>query len=251
MLLYSDTSTSQLLTVIDEMNSQYNATLENLRLINDSVTSMMNVINNMHTVLSTQLDWLIGQLGGAQDGLAVLTTLVTHAAFLLMAILCVLFVKAPGLTRLSLLVMVSTNALMEIKYRVSLTFVAMTIAQVVIMSGELCVMENVTNWFISILLNLEGHWIYLWFKCRRLSHSVLSQSIPALLPEPDAPCDDSELEHAPETITHTPLKQQTLATSPSVVFESVQCAAKTRTGLQCKLPAIDGARLCRRHVKYC
>ena len=96
----------------------------------------MNVVINMHTMLSSQLDWLINQLGGAQDGLRVLTTLATHTAFLLIAILCVLFVKAPALTRLSLLILVSVNVAVEIKYKISLTFVALTGLQMVVMFGE-------------------------------------------------------------------------------------------------------------------
>ena len=134
---HTDSSTAQLLKVIDEMGSQYEATLENLRVINSSVSSMMTIVINMHTVLSSQLDWLINQLGGAQDGLRVLTTLATHAAFLLIAILCVLFVKAPGLTRLSLLVLVSVNVAVEIKYKISLTFVALAGLQIVVLFGEL------------------------------------------------------------------------------------------------------------------
>ena len=132
----ADSSTAQLLNVIDEMGSQYEATLENLRLINSSVTSMMTTILNMHSMMSTQLDWLVNQLGGAQDGLKVLTTLTTHTAYLVVAILCVLFLKAPGFARFSLLVMVVANAVVEIKYNISLTFFALTALQVAIMLGE-------------------------------------------------------------------------------------------------------------------
>lgn len=126
-----------MLKVIDDMGSQYQATLENLRVINSSVTSMMNVVINMHTVLSSQLEWLINHLGGAQDGLRVLTTLATHTVFLVIAILCVLFLKAPALTRLSLLILVSVNVAVEIKYKISLTFVALAGLQMVVMFGEL------------------------------------------------------------------------------------------------------------------
>ena len=119
------------------MGSQYEATLENLRLINSSISSMMVLVVNMQTMLSSQLNWLTNQLGGAQDGLRVLTTLATHAAFLLLAILCVLFVKAPGFTRLSLLVMVSVNAVLEVRFKISLTFLALASLQIVIVVCEL------------------------------------------------------------------------------------------------------------------
>ena len=134
--LRSDLSTAELLRVMEEMGAQYEATMDNLRLINSSVSSMMGVVLHMQAMLSSQLDWVMESLGGAKDGLRVLTTLATHAAFLFLAVLCVLFVKAPGLTRLSLLIIVSLNAAIEIRYKVSLTFVGLTVLQIVIMLCE-------------------------------------------------------------------------------------------------------------------
>ena len=134
--LMPDSSTAELLRVMEEMGTQYEATMDNLRLINSSVSSMMGVVLHMQAVLSSQLDWVMESLGGAKDGLRVLTTLATHAAFLFLAVLCVLFVKAPGLTRLSLLIIVSLNAVIEIRYKVSLTFIGLTILQTVIMLCE-------------------------------------------------------------------------------------------------------------------
>ena len=134
--LVSDSSTAELLRVMEEMGSQYEATMENLRVINSSVSSMMGVVLHMQGMLSSQLDWVMESLGGAKDGLRVLTTLATHATFLFLAILCILFVKAPAFTRLSLLVIVSANAMVEIRYQVSLTFVALAVLQTAIMLCE-------------------------------------------------------------------------------------------------------------------
>lgn len=121
---------------MEEMGAQYEATMDNLRLINASVSSMMGVVLHMQEMLSSQLDWVVEGLGGAKDGLRVLTTLATHAAFLFLAVLCVLFVKAPGVTRLSLLIIVSLNAAVEIRYKISLTFIGLSIVQAVIMFCE-------------------------------------------------------------------------------------------------------------------
>lgn len=122
---------------MEEMGAQYEATMDNLRLINSSVSSMMKVVLHMQAMLTSQLDWVMDSLGGAKDGLRILTTLATHAAFLFLAVLCILFVRAPGLTRLSLLLLVSINAAVEIRYRVSLTFIGLTMLQTVIMLCEL------------------------------------------------------------------------------------------------------------------
>ena len=120
---------------MEELSTQYNTTLDNLRLINSSVTSMMSLVVTMDTALSAQLDWVTGQLGGAQNGLRILVTLATHAAFLLLATLCVLFVKAPTFARISLLVMVCVNAFAEIKFLKSLTLSALAVLQATILIG--------------------------------------------------------------------------------------------------------------------
>ena len=131
--LSSDSSTSELLRVMEEMGAQYESTMENLRLINASVSSMMGVVLHMQHMLSSQLDWVMESLGGAKDGLRILTTLATHAAFLFVAVLCILFVRAPGFARISLLIIVSMNAIIEIRYKVSLTFMALSVLQTAIM----------------------------------------------------------------------------------------------------------------------
>ena len=233
------------------MGTQYKATLENLRLINSTVTSMMGVVTDMHTMLSSQLNWLVNQLGGAQDGLRVLTTLVSHAAFLFVSILFVLFVKAPAFTRLSLLIIVSLNTVVEIRYRVSLTFVGLSGLQLVLMLGKLKQCKSLCHYSC---LCPPGNWLYLWYKSARALHhqSSLSHQQPALKLQPDhGHQDDREMPEPPETITYTP-KKTMVESSPrgSSHLLSVQCCARTRTGLPCKLPVIEGS-LCKRHTRYC
>ena len=132
---HTDNSTSQLLRVMAEIGNQYESTLNNLERINSSVSSMMELVVAMDSVISGQLDWLIGQLGGAQDGLRILVLLATHAAFLLMATLAVLFVKAPGFARVALLVMVCVNVFCGIRYRVSLTLYGLAAVEALLIIG--------------------------------------------------------------------------------------------------------------------
>ena len=132
----ADVSTSQLLSVMADISDKYESTLDNLDRINSSVASMMSLVVAMDTAISGQLDWLIGQLGGAQDGLHVLILLATHAAFLLLATLCVLFVRAPGFARVTLLLLVTVNVLLELYCQFSLTFSALAGLEALVIAGE-------------------------------------------------------------------------------------------------------------------
>ena len=89
----TDNSTTKLLGVLDDISTQYQSTLENLHLINSSVGSMLGLVAGMDAAVSSRLEWLVAQMGGTQDGLRVLTACATHACFLLIATLCVLFIK--------------------------------------------------------------------------------------------------------------------------------------------------------------
>ena len=120
-----------------EIGNQYESTLNNLERINSSVSSMMELVVAMDSAISGQLDWLVGQLGGAKDGLRILILLATHAAFLLMATLAVLFVKAPGFARVSLLVMVCVNVLCDVRYGISFTLYGLTALESLLIIGML------------------------------------------------------------------------------------------------------------------
>ncbi len=120
---------------MENMSVQYEEALHNLQLINASVSSMVAVLNAMNSALTRNLDWLMDWLGGAKDRLHLLTTLAVHAAFFFLATLCLVFVKAPGLARAALLLMVTLNALLEIKFQVSLTVGMMAILQTMFLIG--------------------------------------------------------------------------------------------------------------------
>lgn len=121
---------------MENMSLQYEDTLHNLELINASVSSMMTLLNTMNSALTRNLDWMTSRLGGAKEGLHILTTLAVHAAFLFLAVLCLVFVSAPGLARVALLVMVTGNALMEMRFYWSLSITAMATLQALMLMGE-------------------------------------------------------------------------------------------------------------------
>ncbi len=66
-----------------------------------------------------------------------LVTCATHASFLLLATLVVLFVRAPGLARISLLLLVVGNAIGELRFRASLSLYTLTVLEVAIVIGRL------------------------------------------------------------------------------------------------------------------
>lgn len=228
-----DNSTTHLLSVLGEIGSQYENTLEGLERINASIVSLLSLITGMDAAVNSQLGWLMDQLGGlpsplthslscpilwlfseepsvcvffksktenvlladcdnpcvplarenrqhttqtnhhtahstpflpkmihsqkitcfspspmplplapppppggAQRGLHVLTTLAGHACFLLLATLCVLFVRAPALARVALLVMVVGNAAAELRTGSSLSLHTLAALEVVVLAGE-------------------------------------------------------------------------------------------------------------------
>ena len=121
---------------MENMSLQYQEALHNLQLINTSVSSMVAMLDAMNSALTRNLDWLADCLGGAKDGLHLLTTLAIHAVFLFLATLCLVFVKAPGLARVALLVLVSVNALAEVKFHMSLSMGMMATVQALFLIGK-------------------------------------------------------------------------------------------------------------------
>ena len=111
-------------------------TSQNLQEMEKSISSMMALLNEMKAVLSTNFEWMMGRLGGAEEGLHVLITLGYHAAFLFLTALSLVFVSAPGVARVALLVMVTINALMEIQFHWSLSFTTMGTVQSLFLIGR-------------------------------------------------------------------------------------------------------------------
>ena len=121
------------------------------------------------------------------------------------------------------------------------------------------------------------NWLYLWYYSskKEAGPSIihpLASSLPALespvisstplknSPNAEDYSDDDEqgqqplMTAGPETLTHTPSKLlyskpvASLYRQHSPLPEH-KCVARTRTGLQCKLPAMTGSAVCRRHSK--
>lgn len=132
----TDNSTEQLLVLLEKMSVQYEATLNNLRMINSTVSQVLQLLDTMNGAVGLQLQWVMQHLGGAQDGLKTLTLLATHAFFLLLSSLALLFVRAPWVSRLALLLGVVCNLAAEMKFSCSLSLAQLSAVITAVVIGE-------------------------------------------------------------------------------------------------------------------
>ncbi|CAH3163690.1 unnamed protein product, partial [Porites evermanni] len=117
-----DHSTLQMMSYHSETTQHYNETMENLKIINETIVYLLKVTNQMQEKIDDRLSWLTQHLGGTGDKLVIITTCLLHAGYFLLATLCILFLNAPLFTRLVLLILVPINAWSEIKFRSSLSY---------------------------------------------------------------------------------------------------------------------------------
>ena len=133
---YIDNSTNDLLLLLNEISGQYENTISNLKTINDTVAHVLSLLDTMNSAVSVQLGWVMEKVGGAQDGLRTLTTTASHCLFLLISCLILLFLKAPWLSRLALLVLVLGNLLAELKFQCAFSLVQLAGILLTILLGK-------------------------------------------------------------------------------------------------------------------
>lgn len=143
----ADESKVEMLALMDKMNTHYKHTLHNLLLIDNSVSSMISVVHSMNSTLQESLDWILTWLGGAKDGLHMLTTMATHAGFLFLGALLLAYVRAPGLTRVALLLLVSLNGLAEVRFHWSVGIGSLALLQALVLLGKRHFLQgNLPGW---------------------------------------------------------------------------------------------------------
>ena len=143
-MLSPDDSLETLSTLQEQTSAQYRQTLEDLRQINATVHYILTLTNGLDHSLNNQLAWFMEHVGGATKGLSLVTLLVGHAAFLLLSALVLMFVQAPVLPRVALLVLVVGNVLAALQWGsgLDLSWVGLLLAAVtagVCLSVCLCV----------------------------------------------------------------------------------------------------------------
>ena len=129
-----DNSTIKLLEVINQLNGQYLDMQTRLNSINRTVSHVLVLLDNVNTAVNMQLGWLMDNLGGAQDGLHVLTCIAMHCLFLLVTCLVLVFLKAPWFSRLMLLVMVVGNLVIDVN-----TAKGLSLSQLIVLMGMILI----------------------------------------------------------------------------------------------------------------
>ena len=69
VIISTDNRTAELLGVLQDITDHYQDTLESLRVINETLAGVQEMVQGMSSAIHSQLDWVVGQLGGANCGL--------------------------------------------------------------------------------------------------------------------------------------------------------------------------------------
>ncbi|XP_067024266.1 protein brambleberry-like [Acropora muricata] len=250
-----DDSTLQMVSYHSESAQRYNETMENLKIINETIAYLLQVTNQVQAKIDDRFGWLTQHLEGTGENLLIVTTCLMHAGYFLLATLCILFLNAPIFSRLVLLILVPVNAWSEINIQSSLSF------------GSLSCL---------LTLALLGNWLYIYlmryFQCNKNQHSLppalglqVQPSIEYVgcwTRESTPPGDDSYLAGpSDESAALTPsglvgkTKRQLdlsipgATSTPSKLTPRRRCGARTRAGSACKKPITNGGFKCTTHSR--
>lgn len=122
-VLCTDDSTDEILRRHNDTLAQYQDMVQNLQRMNETINYLLQLVSELQLTVDKQISWLANQIGGAGDQIGVIIACIQHAGYLLVAMICVVFIHAPLPSRLILLTSVSLNTLAEIKsfpYRMDL-----------------------------------------------------------------------------------------------------------------------------------
>ena len=97
----------------------------------------MQAIGELENRFDFRLSWLADQFGGTGDKIATLTTCFCHFLYFILMTISVLFLNAPPLCRVIVLVMVPFNAWAEIKLATSMSYITMTVLILAVVAGKL------------------------------------------------------------------------------------------------------------------
>lgn len=143
-------STDEILRRHNETLVQYQEMVQNLRRMNETINYLLQLVFELQLTVDKQISWLADQIGGAGGQMGVIIACIQHAAYLLFAMISVVFIQAPITFRLILLASVSLSTVAEIKsfpYRPDLRQLTL---------------------FLSVVLLLN--WLVIWILQRRQSH---------------------------------------------------------------------------------
>jgi len=258
-----DHSTLQMVSYHSETTQHYNETMENLKVINETIAYLLKVTNQMQENIDDRLTWLTKHLGGTGDKLAIVTTCLLHAGYFMLATLCILFLNAPLFTRLVLLILVPINAWTEIKFHSSLSYGSLSCLLILALFGNwlyFYIRKRYLQFHENLLcapkspplaLNAESS-VSRWSREKTpsdtrnesdLTNTLDDSAVPAIPSDPVG-TTKRQLDLSIPEATSTPSK-----TPSEVITPRKRCGALTRTGSACKRVVANGSFKCRSHSR--
>ncbi|XP_058960945.2 protein brambleberry-like [Pocillopora verrucosa] len=253
-----DHSTLQMMSYHSETTQHYNQTMENLKIINDTIGYLIEVTNQMQDKIDNRLNWLTRHLGGTGDKLVVVTTCLMHAGYFLLATLCILFLNAPLFTRLVLLVAVPINAWSEINFDSGLSYSTLSSIISVALLGNWLYFYLTKKYFPSNADRISKSSPLALNSAKYLGYHETPNNTRNMLDTTDSieSLDESALTLTPKGPVGNTKRQLNLsypeaASTPSskVTTPRRRCGALTKTGSACKRVIANGGFKCTTHLR--
>ncbi|XP_068091019.1 protein brambleberry-like isoform X2 [Hyperolius riggenbachi] len=121
----------------------YDGLMEKLHRMNQSLTTVLNVMDLMHRNVEHRLSYIQGFIGWAGANLNAIYTCVLHGAYFLLLALLMTFLQTPGFSRAVLLVLIVINALSELNQQPSLGFRSLTVLLVCTVTGHWLLLNSI------------------------------------------------------------------------------------------------------------
>lgn len=119
-----------------ESADHYKDTIDNLKRINKTISDLLDAIQTTQSQLDDKITWLAGQFGATGYQISTMVTVLLHAGYFLVATYGIVFVQAPVVTRVTVVLVVPGNAFCQINYGWSMTFSQLTAVLITVLIGE-------------------------------------------------------------------------------------------------------------------
>ncbi|XP_072266649.1 protein brambleberry-like [Pyxicephalus adspersus] len=162
----------------------YDVLMEKLQRMNQSLSTVLYVMDHMHRNVEHRLSYIQGFISWAGGNLNAIYTCVLHGAYFLLLAFLMTFLQTPGFSRAVLLVLIVINALSELNQQMSLGFRSLT---------------------VLLVCTLTGHWLLLNF-IRCLVKVKNRKACFALPPAQSLPMSGAPKEKGREFLSSTPEK---------------------------------------------
>ncbi|XP_044309167.1 protein brambleberry-like [Varanus komodoensis] len=155
----------------------YDELMGKLQKMNDSLGLVLRNMERMQSNVEGRLRHIQRFISWAGFSLSSIYTCVLHGSYFLLAALIMTFLQTPGLPRAVLLILVTSNALLELNHAASLGFQSLTSLLLLAVAGVYQIK------CIDPFLPVGGHWL-LGHVCQRAAEATRHEPARAPLPLP-------------------------------------------------------------------